>query len=190
MLNCDPVPLLDPEPASLTLSALIPFAQHCPDLRELGLFVSGTVPAVDPPPLPPACSVKAALQPFRKLTRFCVGLSSISDPAPVALFLSQLCPLGCDIVAGVSWPDGFGIPETEGDAVILDQMQRHASEWYDNWKEVSRVLPLLTTLRFEERERRKALEKEVEDLRIRCKLLEERATLPLAMNVDGSCVVL
>ncbi|PCH39081.1 hypothetical protein WOLCODRAFT_158603 [Wolfiporia cocos MD-104 SS10] len=183
-LNSEPMLFIPAEPSPLTLRALISFAQHCPNLRELGLYLSAT--AADLTHLN-SLALPPKLQPFLRLRKFCVGLSSITEPGPAALFLSQLFPLGCEIVPGVGWPDGFGMPETAGNVDVLDEMQRRASEWYDRWVEVDRVLPMLTRLRLEEREKRNALEDEVEDLRLRCRLLEERKALPEEM--DGSCLV-
>ena len=53
------------------------------------------------------------------------------------------------------------------------------------------MLPLLVRLRMQERAQRRELEREVEDLRMRCKILEDYGRLPEgAMNADGSCLVL
>lgn len=175
-LNCLSNPIYPLSPPALTLRALIPFAAHCPELEELGLDVDTdtdvaqlTEDAAAPP-----------LRPFRKLARLHFGLSTLTDPGPTALFLSQLCPLGCEIWPGPRVPDGF---EFEYPSWLSDQL--------DLWAEVGRVLPLLVRLRMQERARRKELEREVEDLRMRCKVLEEFGRLPEgAMNADGSCLVL
>ncbi|KAL6298456.1 hypothetical protein BKA93DRAFT_744071 [Sparassis latifolia] len=180
-LDCEPIPIpIATEP--LTLRALIPFAKHCPKLRELGLFVSATSADLD------AFSHETNspfVQPFRQLKKLCFGLSSITEPGPVALFLSELCPLGCKVSAGLSWQDDL---EQVENTAFSEELSQRGPEWYDRWLEVDRVLPLLTRLRMEERERRRVLECEVEDLRVRCRVLEERATLP--MSVDSSCLVL
>lgn len=180
MLNCEPVPLGPDQLSSLTLRAVIPFVRHCPNLRELGLYVSATAADLDAVTAGPS----SPLQPFRQLTRFCVGTSSISEPGPIALFLSQLLPLECEVVAGVSWPEGFSAFR----ARYQEDMQLRTTEWYDRWQEVGRVLPLLTRLRMEERENRKLMERELEDLRMRFKVLEERSALSL--GADSSCLVL
>ena len=62
--------------------------------------------------------------------------------------------------------------------------------WYERWAEVNRVLPLLTRLRMEERARRRELEREVEDLRVRCRVLEERLDMGAGALVDKGCVLL
>ncbi|OSX62549.1 hypothetical protein POSPLADRAFT_1141366 [Postia placenta MAD-698-R-SB12] len=185
MLNCDPVPLGDLAPSELTLHALLPFARHCPALRELGLLLSSStadiaVPSLGASPFSPP--------PFQNLRKLCVGLSRIAEPGPAALFLSTLCPPTCELVPGVSWPEGFGVPES----AALDAFQHDAAEWYERWAEVARVLPLLTRLRMEERARYAALEREVGELRARCVELEEHATTVPAYHAGehGWCVVL
>lgn len=176
-LNCLPNPVIPLAPPTLTLGALIPFSTHCPELEELGLdidtdtaaleFTAGDAAAPPPPP-------------FRKLSRLCFGLSPIAEAGPVALFLSRICPLGCEIAPGPRVPDGFNVVFYEWTIRLLDL-----------WTEVGRVLPLLVRLRMEERARRKELEREVEDLRMRCSVLEGRGTLPVgALNADGSCLIL
>ncbi|OBZ72752.1 hypothetical protein A0H81_06680 [Grifola frondosa] len=173
MLNCDPMPALEEPP--IDLRALIPFARHCPNLRQLGLYLSGSAANLDE--YSKELTEKGPLVPFRHLDILSVGLSTISEPGPVALFLSQLCPLGCEMNAGLSWPDGFEgvVAVTDEDLALLTDIHRRASEWYTGWTEVQAVLPLLTRLRMQERGRRKALEtSEVVDLRTRCRVLEER----------------
>ncbi|KZT64518.1 hypothetical protein DAEQUDRAFT_698588 [Daedalea quercina L-15889] len=173
-LSCLPNPIIPLAPPVLTLRALIPFAAHCPDLEDLGLDVNTHAADLEfaPHDAPP--------QPFRKLARLRFGLSSITEPGPTALFLSQLCPLGCEIWPGPPVPDGFNI--------VIPQW---TLELLDLWAEVGRVLPLLIRARMQERTRRKELESEVEDLRMRCKVLEERGRLPEGtLNADGSCLVL
>ena len=173
-LNCLSNPILSLDQPTLTLRALIPFAAHCPELEELGLDVDTNAALLtDDVSAPPP-------KPFRKLARLHFGLSSLVEPGPTALFLSQLCPLGCEIWPGPRVPDGFDF-----------HYPPWLSELLDLWAEVGRVLPLLVRLRMQERARRRELEREAEDLRIRCKVLEEYGRLPEgAMNADGSCLVL
>ncbi|KAI0338822.1 hypothetical protein BDW22DRAFT_1337381 [Trametopsis cervina] len=177
LLNCEPVD--SSIPPQLDLRALLPFARHCPQLTELGLYLSAT-DTVDVPIL------DHQLKPFTSLERLCVGLSSITDAGHTALFLSQILPLGCDILAGVTWPDDVGVVETTANAVTLDRLQKEAAGWHEKWVEVSKMLPLLTKLRMDERAARESLQEEVEDLRIRCKILSERANV--RMDPDGGCV--
>ncbi|KAM5545509.1 hypothetical protein V8D89_000547 [Ganoderma adspersum] len=175
-------------PSALTLDALLPFAQHCPRLRELGLCVSAETS------VPPGGSAVPALTPFRALRTLAVGLSRIADGEAerAALFLSQLCPLGCAVTAGVEWTEFFGAMEaaTADDAAFLADVLRETVAWCERWAEVNRVLPLLTRLRMEERARREELEREVEDLRTRCRVLEERLDMGAGAMVDKGCVLL
>ncbi|KAI0073082.1 hypothetical protein K474DRAFT_1723382 [Panus rudis PR-1116 ss-1] len=171
-LNSEP---LDPsEESMLTLRALVPFARHCPKLNELGLYIS-TKDAAELSRETTATLTK----PFKSLQRFEVGLSGILDPKPVALFLSQLCPSECSVESGVTWPDGFGMMSKE--------LEGNLNVWWERWQEVDSLLPLLIQLRQEEREKRKNLEKEVSDLRMRCRVLEDMANTDAPRN--DSCIM-
>ncbi|THH29010.1 hypothetical protein EUX98_g5183 [Antrodiella citrinella] len=179
LFNCEP---LDPsEESTLTVHALLPFARHCPKLRELGLYIDATKITDED-----AAALGPSVKPFKSLERVCMGLSSISDPGPVALFLSRLCPLTCELTSGVTWPEGFGMAETSTNRERLDALQTKAAVWWEKWAEASKVLPLLTKLRIQERDARAEMEKEVEDLRTRCRLLSARAGVQ--MEGDDSCV--
>ncbi|KAH9884520.1 hypothetical protein C8Q73DRAFT_660877 [Cubamyces lactineus] len=185
-LGNEPIPC--PQSPPLTLRALIPFAQHCPNLRELGLYLDASTADLDEA----SRELRASLPPirFRSLKKLQFGLSRIAEPEPVALFLSQLCPPGCAVDAGVSWYGGFNALQAESpeDALVLVDMWGQASDWYPCWKEVNHMLPLLTKVRMEESGRRRGLEREVEDLRIRCRLYEERVDAGIPQ--DGGCLVL
>lgn len=181
LLNCEPT--VPAEPSSLTLHALLPFARHCPKIEELGLYISASGEEADLP-LPSSVDIR----PFKSLKRLCMGLSRISDPGPVALFLSQVCPPGCEVTSGVTWPEGFGVMEGTLNADNLSEVQTQAQTWWKHWQETNRTLPLLTRLRKEEREKRKALEMEVEDLRMRCAVLTDR--LGPVVSEHGTCIAL
>ncbi|KAF7797269.1 hypothetical protein EIP86_008464 [Pleurotus ostreatoroseus] len=170
-LDCEPMDIsIEP---SITLRALLPFAKHCQELEQLGLYMA---PFTD--------TSKTALglgaTPFRSLKQLCVGLSPIQDPGPVALYLSQLCPSGCRLEAGMTWPDEFVPVESE-------DLQRRSAEWHETWQEVNRMLPLLIRLREEERANRTTLDEEVEDLRIRNRLLLD--TPPAGFHPDNRCII-
>ena len=60
--------------------------------------------------------------------------------------------------------DDDGAPEE-----LLGELRRRLARW----DEVGKMLAVLTTLRMEEREERKALEREVEDLRLRARILTD-----------------
>ncbi|KAI0750487.1 hypothetical protein C8Q74DRAFT_1361745 [Fomes fomentarius] len=186
ILDCQPLP--STLPSALTLDALVPFARHCPRLRELGLYLSASAP-----PRVGATTTTTHPVPFKSLQRLEVGVSSIVDPGPAALFLSELCPADCRLVSGVNWPHDKSLiaAESEDDLDALRGVLAELGEFYRRWEEVRQVLPLLIRLRMEERARRDALEHEAEDLRMRCKVLEERLGMGAAgANVDGGCMIL
>ncbi|KAK7033004.1 hypothetical protein R3P38DRAFT_2700446 [Favolaschia claudopus] len=172
-------PLVCNEPSSLTLKALIPFAQYCPELEQLGLFINAStadLPStyqVDPPP-------SYQCKPFGKLRRLSMGVSFVSDPGAVALFLSQICPLKTSIESGVTW-DTSGEEEHPLFEAVVDRCSR--------WAKVDELLPLLTKLRMEERERTKVLLTEVKDLRMRSGVLMDKIGLNGGQAVDSDrCV--
>ena len=179
LLNCEPMHV--PTPTTLDLRALMPFAIHCPNIVEVGLYLSGTVD-FDPASVAP-------VTPFQNLRRICFGTSPLTNPGPAALFLSQLCPLGCEVSSGITWPDGFAIRDDVVDETALEDLNRQATTWFNSWKEVQRMLPLLTQLRIQERARRDSLEKEVEDLRIRQQLMADIRSMGLTTKPEGACII-
>ncbi|KAL0948360.1 hypothetical protein HGRIS_010942 [Hohenbuehelia grisea] len=164
ILNNDPLPH-DGTRQPLPLEALMPFARLCPRLKLLGLYLDATVPT-----LPLALDAV----PFKALETLSVGVSPITDSGAVALFLSKLCPLGCELEKGVTWQ------ETEHEGVGEDVACICAA-----WKKVEELLPLLTKMRMEERERTRQLKAEVEDLRMRTDVL--MAKLPPATKDALGC---
>ncbi|PSR94375.1 hypothetical protein PHLCEN_2v4460 [Hermanssonia centrifuga] len=152
-LNSEPLPELTPP--ILTVEAILPFARHCRRLRELGLYIDGEhVPARQ----------SASPQPFHFLEALVLGSSPIGAVEPMALFLSQLCPLSCRIVAGVRWPDAFGIAMDH--AGIMDDRRMKMPEWWVKWNDVGKVLPLAIQARLEERGRMTALAREMDMLNV------------------------
>ena len=192
-LTCE-VPSICPSP--LTLRALLPFARHCLRLRELGLDLSADSPDLDISDAElladPTSNALAPLH-FPHLGRLDVSVSRIATPERTALFLSRLLPADTTIDSGVRWDTNSPqiVPVADADRSALDELLVASAEWCGRWREVQRVLPLLVTLRAEERARRDALEREVEDLRVRCRVLEERLCLGQAgAMVDSECVLL
>jgi len=159
--------------SNLTLRALLPFARNCPNLRKLGLYLHAT--EADLP------SVFEISRSFSKLSELNVGLSTIGEPEAVALFLSRICPVDCNIEAGVCWWH----TETFVDDASCAVMQERISAW----GEVNSYLPLSVKLRHEERAVRDNLEREVEDLRIRNAILAEKSAMELKGDGDSSCVI-
>ncbi|KAF9501829.1 hypothetical protein BDN71DRAFT_1460290 [Pleurotus eryngii] len=133
MLNSDPVAL--DHPPALSIAALIPFAEHCPNIRQLGLYMNAAEED-----LPSSRD----LVPFKCLETLSVGLSHITDHENVALFLSHLIPSECELECGGTWR-------------ILDwESSSPASEYgiiHQAWSMVGSVLPLLHKVRMQERKR-------------------------------------
>lgn len=158
LLNCDPIPEADSP--MLTPRALLPFARHCLRLRELALYIDGSrVPPTSADPV----------QPFRALERLAFGSSPVDAVDPMALFLSQLCPVNCEIVAGVRWPDAYGIALDH--ARVVEHLRAEMSEWWNRWTEVGKVLPLAIKARQDEKGRVVALINEA-DRRNKCRVEE------------------
>jgi hypothetical protein len=174
LLNNEPVYL---NHSNLTLQALLPFARHCPNLRHLGLFIHATtadLPSITSFGLPTSDDRPR----FRKLRRLSMGVSILSEEGPVALFLSHICPLGCKLESGVTWDESIVVGEETALAI---------ESRCEKWNKIVELLPLLTRLRLEEREKARMLQSEVEDLRVRTDLLMDKA----AMRASGgdACIV-
>ncbi|THU97556.1 hypothetical protein K435DRAFT_777985 [Dendrothele bispora CBS 962.96] len=127
---------LFPEVQRLDLRSILPFARHCPDIEELGIFLDAESRSV-----PSESDIDALPSHFTKLKTLFFGKSSISDEGEVAQFLSCVCPIGCAI--------GYGKERyvCEGD----DEMAR-------KWRVVGDFLPRLFAVR-RRYEQKLALEK-------------------------------
>ncbi|KAI5996722.1 hypothetical protein EDD15DRAFT_2364872 [Pisolithus albus] len=159
-LELNPEPLFARNP-TLDLEALLPFAHHCPKLRHLGLFMHATGFEVP--------SARASFKGFHALQILSVGTSTVQSPKAVAAFLSLLLPPWCKLQFRITW-----IRRGTIDQRSLDQsMWVELSEGAHPWKEISTLLPVLIQVRREEWERTRALRKEVEDLRIRTRLVRD-----------------
>ncbi|KAH9940136.1 uncharacterized protein BXZ73DRAFT_43088, partial [Epithele typhae] len=189
---------VDPSgPPPLTLAALVPFARHCPRLRELGLFLAARAADVRPPTADALLLSGAGVAGVRfspALEWLHVGCSPIDDAEAVARFLSRVLPPGVRVSVDAG-PGGrqWGRVAVEGEADARAHAARRAETEAGaaRWTEVARLLPPLARVRAEERGRRAALEREVEDLRMRCGVLEERrAAGAAAAMVDEGCVLL
>lgn len=159
ILNCEPAYIGS---SSLTLQALLPFAEYCPKLQHLALFMNASAADIPiPPPNDPFPT-------FQSLTRFWAGTSLIAEEGPVALFLSHLLPLSCTIDSGITWSQD----ETERRSRVIER-----GTWdtirgrCKKWCKVQEMVPLLVRLRMEERERGGRVRREVEDLRMRTDVL-------------------
>ncbi|KAI0338825.1 hypothetical protein BDW22DRAFT_1362548 [Trametopsis cervina] len=161
-LHSEPIP--EAGTPSLTLRALLPFACHCPQLRYLALYLDGdAIPARTTSASPPA---------FRALHKLALGSSPVTVVEPTALFLSQLCPVNCEIVSGVRWPDAFGIALEE--AGVTDAQRIQMQDWWIRWGNIGKVLPLAVKARREEKARIATLQLEMESLHMERNLEKER----------------
>lgn len=145
MLNSETV--IEFTSSALTLGALVPFANHCPHLRHLGLYLNADAP--------PSRTVD---QPFKSLQKLSVGASNVTAADSVALFLSQLCSPICQIVSGLRWPDAYGL--ALDNAGIFDERRTMICEFWVRWNEVAKVLPVVIKARREERGRVNFLQRE------------------------------
>ncbi|KAG1869261.1 hypothetical protein C8R48DRAFT_631791 [Suillus tomentosus] len=168
-LNEEPLIMHD---FTLDLRALIPFALHCPKLRRLGLFIDA-----DPSKIPPMLELK----PFAALCFLSVGTSRAQDPEAVAAFLSHLCPPKCKLEVGVTWTS-FGVRSCR---LLDDYLRVEITKRFHPWKSARDILPILIQLRREEREKSRALQEEVEDLRTRTRLLMDKTDI----KANDSCIV-
>jgi hypothetical protein len=133
-----------------TLAALIPFAEHCPNLTGLGLFLDATIDE-ETSPLP------SVITPFRNLALLNVGQSFISNPEAVAMFIAQICPqkgLDLNMVHDAS-PHSFSpyletIPDPPFDELLQKRM--------DTWREAKKLIPAFQTVQRKEKERTDLLE--------------------------------
>jgi hypothetical protein len=191
ILNCEPVLAVDVR-SNLNLHAVLPFARNCRNLIRLGLFINAT--AAD---IPSATEIP---EPFPQLAELRFGVSAIAETGPVALFLSRVCSVGCFVATGVTWPylevespvtlESAGVITTWCSvSITLPHACFVLTTVQQRWEQVDLFLPLLTKLRMEEREMRRQIEEEVEDLRIRNRILTDKTQLALSGDADESCVI-
>ncbi|KJA27935.1 hypothetical protein HYPSUDRAFT_129875 [Hypholoma sublateritium FD-334 SS-4] len=139
--------------ATLTLSALIPFAQHCPNLKYLGLFMDATAIKV------PEISLAAAARPFKSLQRLCVGHSIIDEWLAPAIYFSHLLAPDCEIKATALWN------EVDADEELCDIIEVRGRLW----NSVKRLVPVLSKSAQERRHMRAI----VEELRANVAMLQD-----------------
>ncbi|OAX37634.1 hypothetical protein K503DRAFT_719480 [Rhizopogon vinicolor AM-OR11-026] len=168
-LNEEPLVMFD---FTLDLRALVPFARHCPKLRRLALFMDATTAKIHP---------TQELKPFTALSILSVGTSQAHDSDAVAAFLSHLCPAGCELEIGITWTAYGSRSCRELENGVLLEINRR----FTPWEIVKDLLPVLIQLRREEREKSKALQEEVEDLRTRNRLLMDKVNI----KADDSCII-
>ncbi|KAL1709472.1 hypothetical protein EV121DRAFT_286539 [Schizophyllum commune] len=147
--------------APLTLRAILPFAAHCPRLRTLGLFLHASRHDIPTAYIDQSTDKITSLPTFKEPILLSMGVSIIDeeDIEQVALFLSQVCPIGADLEAGVTWE------LNEDEAAHMDaDMASIIDGRCEKWNRVREFLPLLTQLRQQESERAKMLEDNLREL--------------------------
>ena len=165
ILNNEPVFLAR---SNLTLKALLPFAKHCPKLMHIGLFLDAS--SVD------ESFNQLNLIRFQSLKRLSMGVSIIVDPESVALSLSRIVPLGCKLDSGITWEQ-----PSEINPILLTVEKRCQA-----WSKVAETLPMLCTLRMEERARTRVMEIELEDLRMRSAVMS--GMIATGVRDHSSCI--
>lgn len=150
-LNKEPLVMSD---CTLDLRALVPFARHCPKLRCLGLFMDATAAKIH---------TTRELKPFSALEVLSVGTSQARDAGTVAAFLSFMCPPECKLDVDMTWTSHGGRSCHQLHDDLMLEIQNRSTPW----KRVKDLLPLFIHLWREEREKSKALQREIECLRAR-----------------------
>ncbi|KAF8124238.1 hypothetical protein EV363DRAFT_1454795 [Boletus edulis] len=84
---------------NLNLCALLSFAGHCPRLCMLGLYINATEAEIP--------SSHTPLEPFHVLRTLSLGTLQVRHMNVVAMFLSWVCPVQCQLNMGITWI-GFG----------------------------------------------------------------------------------
>ncbi|THH13451.1 hypothetical protein EW146_g6764 [Bondarzewia mesenterica] len=154
-LVLNPEPFMLPRP-TLTIFSLYTFAEHFPKLKKLGVYIDAGVSGIP----------EDGVVEFSALELLNIGVSPIdNDYVPIVLFLSRLLA-GRDLQfqSGLTWSDDM-LGDDDYESVVQDRCNR--------WEEVAKMLPLLRSLRKEEKSKRMDIEKEVDDLRMRNEVLME-----------------
>ncbi|KDQ61677.1 hypothetical protein JAAARDRAFT_122967 [Jaapia argillacea MUCL 33604] len=120
---------MEGDDATLTLEALIPLLQHCPNIGYIGLYLR----ADDLPP-----NLTRLPQRGAKALTLALFCSIVQDPASVALILSRFSQT--KVVISTS-PQFKGRTYNVDEALLESRISR--------WKEVERLLPLFTQARNE-----------------------------------------
>lgn len=135
----------------LSPRCLLPFAEHCPNLKELGLYLNATrwSHISDLPTIP---------RTFCRLQRLHVGVSRVTHPNVVARFLSEVCPRPLSILMDSCWESA-----SVRESAPACQPRR------DTWQQVTALHRDLVEVRLSERKRSqdqlRALEMELTLLR-------------------------
>jgi len=181
--------VLNPEPlrltrSEITLHSLLIIAQHFPNLLYLGIYLDAQDTTIPMPYSPAAANTRL----FPDLRTLHVGVSPIASEVPVALFLSHLLSENerVEIQSGISWNPTLFERSVEYSTTVFERCSK--------WDDVANTLPLLLQLRKEEKDHRRDIEKEVEDLRMRNEVIMGKMQVnegaKSAREVyDGGCVI-
>ncbi|KAF8591499.1 hypothetical protein K439DRAFT_901007 [Ramaria rubella] len=159
----------------LSPRSLLPFAEHCPNLKELGIYLNATRWAhlTDIPIIP---------RTFCRLQRLHVGVSRVANANVIARFLSEICPRPLAIFTDSCW-ESSAVRES----APACQPRR------DAWQQITALHRDLVDVRLSERKRTeeemRALKMEVAILRENEKSLKRKASVysePGDTTVDGS----
>lgn len=147
----------------LSPECLVPFAEYCPNLKELGLYINATRWG---------CTTDLPLitRPFGRLQRLHVGISRIANPNVISRYLSEICPRPLMIFTDSCW-------ET---AAVRESIPVFHSR-RDMWQQVASFHRDLVEVRMLERRRgqeeRKAMEVEMAQLRESERSLKRKASM-------------
>lgn len=132
-LGHEPIDLLS---SDLALDALIPFAHHCHNLVELGMFIDASAHRI------PSFSLTSAFPSFKKLKTLCVGVSIIPESGPVAMFLNRLLPASCTIDSDLT--------DLRYESFDLNGIAMNIyHERVEKWEQVNNMVALLVQARAE-----------------------------------------
>ena len=94
------------------------------------------------------------------------------------MFRCQEC-LECKLDSGITWDEKTNINNS-----ILIKVEERCQAW----SKVAEMLPMLCTLRMQERERTRAIERELEDLRMRSAIISHMVVHGVRDN--SSCIMI
>ena len=178
----------DRSATSLNLASLVPFATHCKDLEQLGLFIDAAplvgvidesdssntpipgdvfydAPNLDPTQYPLSTTLPPIPHAFQRLQCLSVGQSFLPSThiIPTSLFLSQLLPTGCTFQTGCTDKPHCFSP-TYHEASPHPESDDAFQTRLNQWAEVKKLVPTLQSIRMKEREKAKEMEKEKDAL--------------------------
>lgn len=152
----------------LSPKCLTSFAEYCPNLKELGLFMNATKwsHASDLPTLSKS---------FTRLQRLHVGVSRVSNPNVIARFLCEVCPRQLAIFTDTCW-----------ESAALRESAPACQPRREMWKQVSNFHRDLVEVRLLERRRgqeeRRLMEMEMAMLRESERNLKRKASIQSDMG--------